>query len=512
MPYFIHVMRSRALKTNKQARHGRHRGVSLWLFVATLPIICGACGLVIDVGQLHARRAQAQRAADAAALAGAEVSDTTESRVQGAAVQYVNLNGFSAASGDQISVETNYNSNTLDNAATTNTVKVGIAHQETVFFAPICETLLSAMGWSSGAAQFSRRVTARAVARRYVFLPESTGGNYGIASGSQSVVNNIINGPNARYDDADPYSCRYMPDGSPNPLYSEYGGYQNFTFHVSDAFKNSSPDGKVYLQIYDPGSNDPSYNGYIGVNYKFPSGVATPAFSLTTTKYEVLKDGNVIASATYGGAADPNSDLKWTTPGGFAFDINTYGTGDYHVRVSTLDGNTSNGYALRAGPAGGLNMKDDATWNQTYGDKLGTDPNNIAVPMNADGRMTIGFQTNGTATMELGHLSAAYAGKTVYVKHFDLDIGATALSYGVDSLPNTTFPGTLPQDHYPDPNVAPRPGNGVWATDSVTLPLDFQGGNLTAKYTAGVSNIGKDGSAWELFGEGDGPGFTRLVE
>lgn len=477
--------------------------------MATLPIICGVCGLVIDMGQLHARRAQAQRAADAAALAGAEVSDTTQSRVQGAAMEYVNLNGFSASSGDQISIKTNYNSNTLENAAPTNTVKVGIAHQEPVFFAPICETLLSAMGWSSGAAQLSRQVTARAVARRYVFLPMSTGGNYGIASGSEAVVNNIINGPYCAYDDADPYSGQYLLDGSPNPLYQRYGAYQNFTFHVSDDFKKNSPDGKVYLQIFDPGTGDPSHNLMLRQTPNFPSGATVPTKGPTTTKYEIIKDGVVRATATYGGAADPNSDLKWTTPDGFGLDIATYGTGDYHVRVSTLDGNSSNNYALRAGPVGGLNM-DDAPWNQTYGDKLGTDPNNIAVPMNADGRMTIGFQTNGTATLKLGYLGPQFAGKTVYVKHFDLDIGATALSYGVDSLPNATFPGTLPQDYIPGARAIP--GNGEWATDSVTLPTDFQGGNLSAKYSAGVNNLGKDGSAWELFGEGDGPGFTRLVE
>ena len=153
---------------------------------------------------------------------------------------------------------------------------------------------------------------------------------------------------------------------------------------------------------------------------------------------------------------------------------------------------------------------DDTTWNQTYGDKLGTDPNNIAVPMSADGRMTIGFQTNGTATLKLGYLGADYAGKTVSVRHFDLDIGATNLSYAVDSLPNSPFPGTLPQNYFP--GTAPRPGNGIWYTDSVTLPSDFKGGNLSAQYTAGVSNLGKDGSAWELLGEGDGPGYTRLVE
>lgn len=494
---------------NNRALRGQRRGISLWLFVATLPIICGMCGLVIDIGQLHARRAQAQRAADAAALAGAEVSGTNNSQVVPTATTYANNNGFSAANGDTISVDSGYNSVALLNATPTNAVKVAIVHQEPVYFAPICETLLTAMGWSSGAAQFSRQVTARAVARRYVFIPMSTGGNYGIASGSQSVVNNIINGPYSAYDDADPYSGMYLLDGSPNPRYAEFGGYQNFTFHVSDQFKNNSSDHKVYLQIYDPGSNDPSYNVHTRQTPKFPSGVTPPPAGPTTTKYEILKDGIVRATATYGGGADPTSDLQWTTPNGFALDLNTYGTGDYHVRVSTSDGNTANGYALRAGPVEGLSM-DGPTWNQNYGDKLGADPNNVAVPINSDGRLTIGFQTNGTATLKLGYLSAAYAGKTVYVSHYDLDIGATALSYGVDSLPNTTFPGTLPQNYID--GAAPRPGNGIWATDSVTLPSDFQGGNLAAKYTAGVNNLGKDGSAWELLGDGDGPGFTRLIE
>ena len=487
----------------------RRRGASLWLFVISLPMIFGTCGLVIDLGQLHARRAQAQRAADASALAGALCSGTNNGTVIPKALHYADINGFSAARGDEVIVNPNFDSGAADNAANTNTVRVLIKHNEPVYFAPVAETLLSFLGWSEGAAQFSRVIGTRAVARKFVFLPMSTGGNYGIASGSEAVVNNIINGPYSAYDDADPYSGKYLLDGSPNTRNAQYGGYQNFSFHVSDDFQKKASDGKVYLQIYDPGASSYPHNGYIRQTPKFPDGVTPPPRAVTTTKYEILKDGKVIASKEYGPNPDPDSDMKWTTPDGFALDLNTYGVGDYKVRVSTSDGNTSNNYALRAGPVEGLTL-DDHTWNDQFGDKLGTAPSNVAVPMNADGRLTIGFQTNGTASLKLGYLGKEFAGRTVQVSHYDLDIGATGLNYSIDSLPDKTFPGTLPQGHID--GARDIPGNGLWATDTITLPIDFQGGNLQAQYAAGVNDLGKDGSAWELIGEGDGDGFVRLIE
>lgn len=515
-----HGANSRRGRSRGARSRGRRRGISLLLFVATLPIICGTCGLVIDVGQLQARRAQAQRAADAAALAGAYMSGLDNSRVEPKSDEYAALNGFSSARGDIISVSTYYQSNTLQNAAPTNTVKVAVAHQERVYFAPICEALLSFMGWSEGAATFSRQVTARAVARKYVYLPMSTGGNYGIASGSQSVVNNIINGPYSAYDDADPYSGKYLLTGEPNPRYAQFNGYQNFTFHVSDQFKKNSSDSKVYLQIFDPDSGNTDFNTVnLRQTPKFPNGVAPPPTGPAVTTFEVFKknaNGTLSpipgASKSYYGGSDPANDMQWVTPDNFGIDLNTFAseTGDYAVRVSTSAGNGSNSYALRAGPAEGLSL-DQVTWNDRYGDKLGTDPSNIAVPMNADGRLLIGFQTNGTATLKLGYLGKEFAGKTVQVAHFDLDIGATSLSYSIDSLPNWSSPGFLPQNYLD--GARPTPGNGIWHTDSIPIPIDFQGGNLAAKYTAGVvANLGKDGSAWELFGEGTGNGFVRLVE
>lgn len=474
----------------------------------SLPMIFGTCGLVIDLGRLNARRAQAQRAVDAAALAGAQVSGTDNSNVVPKALYYADLNGFSAGRGDTVTVTANYDSAVNGGAANTNTVRVKIKHSEPVYFAPVMETLLSFLGWSQGAAQFSRVVGIQAVARKFVYLPMSTGGNYGIASGQDGFITNIINGPFARYNDADPWSTRWLLDGSPNPRYAETSGFSNFTMKISDDWKTKFPDGKAYVQIFDPDSRNATSNEfdlYVRRNTRIPD--PPPSDPLVKTKYEILKAdalGNLtpITSATYGGnsTADIDANMKWVTPDGFAIDLNQWGPGDYRVRVSSLDGWTCNDYALRAGPVGGLTM-DEHTWNDTYGDKLGTAPANVYAPMQADGRLMIGFRSNGTAQLKLGYLGPEFAGRTVTVSHFDLDINSQSVNYVVDSLSGVTFPGVIPDS--PD---------GKWSSDTITLPVDFKGGNLAAQYAAGVSSAGYDGSSWELYGEGSGNGFVRLIE
>ncbi|RYG55671.1 hypothetical protein EON80_30355, partial [bacterium] len=61
-------------KSYKPSLQARRRGISTLLFVGSLPVILGITGLVIDLTNLYTRRAIAQRASDAAALAGAMVS------------------------------------------------------------------------------------------------------------------------------------------------------------------------------------------------------------------------------------------------------------------------------------------------------------------------------------------------------------------------------------------------------------------------------------------------------
>ncbi len=490
----------------------------MWLFVATLPLIFGVCGLVIDIGQLHSRRSQAQRAADAAALAGAQVSGTDNSQVEPKADYYADKNGFSSARGDQILVSTNYNSSALQYGVPINTVRVSVVHQERVFFAPVAETLLSFMGWSSGAAQFSRQVTARAVARKFVYIPMSTGGSYGIGSGSEAVVNNIINGPYCRYQDGDPWSTRFLDTGAPNPRYSDTGGYSNFLITVDPAKLTKFSDGKMYVQIFDPDSYNAStseYDLYTQLNASIkPQDLAARTGPETKTRYELFKqsasDPNVWspipgADITYGGTsqADMAANMKWVTPPNFAVDLKTFGAGTYKLRISTTDGNYANSYSLRAGPVEGTMMNDHA-WNQVYGDQLGAAPNNVLVPINSDGRLVIGFHSNGTAQLKLGYLGPQYAGKSVMVTHFDLDINARSLNYVLDSVPtfSQSAPiGTAAQE------------NGHWNHDFVILPSDFKGGNLSAQYSAGLNGSGGfDISSWELFGEGNGDGVVRLIE
>lgn len=476
-------------------------------------MIFGICGLVIDMGLLQSRRAQAQRAADAAALAGAQVSGFDESNVAPQALYYAQANGFSAARGDVVTVTANYDAPQNGNAASTNTVRVQIKHNERVFFAPAMESLLSLFGWSSAATRFSRVVGTKAVARKFVYLPMSTGGNYGIASGQEGFITNIINGPFARYNDADPWSSRYLMDGSPNPRYAQTGGYSNFTITLPTdpiALKAKFPDGKMYVQVYDPDSRNATPNEFdLYVSRNTAITAPPPVDPLVKTKYEIFKQdemGNLsttpIATAIYGGTSDADiaANLQWVTPDGFAVDLNQWGGGNYRIRVSSVDGWTCNDYALRAGPVGGLNL-DEHTWNDTYGDKLGTAPDNVYAPMHSDGRLMIGFRSNGVAQLKLGYLGPEFAGKSVTVSHFDLDINSQSVNYVVDSLPGQTFPGVIP----PDPD-------GKWSSDTITLPSDFKGGNLAAQYAAGVNATGYDGSSWELLGEGNGNGFVRLIE
>ena len=158
-----------------QSRRARRRGVSLWLFVATLPLTMGICGMVIDIGQLHARRAQAQRAADAAALAGAIVSGKNNDQVVNTANTYAKVNGYDSADPKtKVVVTPNYNAN--NGGAISNTVRVWVAHEEPVYFAPIAEILLKVLGWNKGAAVFSHQISASAVAQKKVNLRMNLGG------------------------------------------------------------------------------------------------------------------------------------------------------------------------------------------------------------------------------------------------------------------------------------------------------------------------------------------------
>ena len=475
---------NRPLARRRLARRARRRGVSAYLFVLAFPMIIGVLGIVIDLGNLYSKRAQAQRAADAAAIAGA-MEDPDTGDIMGAAREYAALNGYEeGVNGAKVKIDTNY-------GATSNDVRVVVSRAETVYFAPILEGLLLASGQSQTAAQFSRIVGAAGTATRNVVLPLGLGGVYGVADPARSPTNNSVFGPNANYNFGDAYSTKYFQDGSPNTYYEKTGGIGEYAINITSDYLSKNRE--VEVQIYDPDCFD-GPNGYDEIRppntriRPIPTGPQQ-----TVTQYELFDaNGNSIAKRTYGN--DQSADGRWITPDGFRFAPTK--AGQYKLQVKTLSGSSENGFQLRAGPPEGA-AKPDAEWNDTYGDKNGTKPDDVAVPIDANDHLQLNFTQNGTVKFRLGNVPANQAGKTITVSKFDVDIGSRNITYTCDSLPGVSFPGVLP-----------NPGDGVWSKDDIKVPAGYTGGNWYAEYTAGRG----DSSTWTLSGQGGGKGRVRLTK
>ena len=465
----------------------RRRGVSIYIFVLAFPMIIGLLGIVIDLGNLYTKRAQAQRAADAAAIAGAMDSGVSGGNMFARAREYAALNGYQdGVNGATVNVKSNV-------AAGDTQLEVTVSRKEAVYFVPILEGFLKATGQSTTAAQFSREVSARGTARTRVSLPLGLGGVYGIADPSKSPVNNSVFGPYSNYNFGDAYSPKFLQDGeTPNPLYAKDAGVGEYILHVTTDYLNKYKD--VALQIYDPDCYD-GPNGYDEIrdeNKKIKP--KPPGAKHTTTVYELYAPGATTPFATQSYGNDKDADGKWVTPDGFQF--TPPAAGDYKLKVRTTSGSSENGFQLRAGPSAGTSKSDDE-WNQTYGDKGGTDPNNVALSIDANDHLQINFTQSGKVKFRLGYVPENQAGKTISVSKFDVDVGSKSIVYTCDALPGKTFPGVLP-----------IPSDGVWSTDDIKVPADYAGGNWYAEYTAAKG----DSSTWTLSGAGGDGREVRLIK
>ena len=478
---FPNTSRSSTRHSNRRARR---RGVSLYLFVLAFPMMIGLLGIVIDLGNLYTKRAQAQRAADAAAIAGA--MEEKANTVEGQAREYAKLNGYEdGVNGATVQVYNNVNGNTSD-------VRVVVARAESVYFAPILEGFLKATGQSATAAQFSRIVSAEGTATRRVTLPLGLGGIYGIADPARSPVNNSVFGPDANYNFGDAYSPEFLQDGETvNPLYEKNAGIGEYTMNITSQYLSKHSD--VELQIYDPDCYD-GPNGYDEIREPNKKIKRAPKGSKeTVTQYELFDPaGKSIAKATYGD--DKKADGQWVTPDGFKFTPTQ--AGKYKMEVRTLEGSSENGFQLRAGPSEGTSKTDDE-WNDLYGDKNGTAPDDVAVSIDADDHLQLNFTNDGDVKFRLGYVPDSQRGKTLTVSKFDVDVGSKSIIYTCDTLPGEQFSGTLPD-----------PGDGVWSDDSIQLPAGYTGGNWYAQYTAGKG----DSSTWTLSGQGNGESKVRLTK
>lgn len=475
---------SRRYNSTILGRASRRRGSSLYLFVLAFPMMIGVLGIVIDLGNLYTKRAQAQRAADAAAIAGA--MEEKSATVAGKAREYAKLNGYEDGVNGAIVRVIN------DVSSSNSEVRVVVSRAEPIYFVPILEGFLKATGQSAAAAQFSRIVSAEGTATRRVSLPLGLGGVYGVADPARSPTNNSVFGPDANYNFGDAYSPEFLQDGETrNPLYDLNAGVGEYTMNISSEYLSKYSD--IELQIYDPDCYDGS-NGYDEIRDRNKKIKRAPKGGKETVTEYALYDplGNLIAKKTYGN--DKDADGKWVTPDGFKFSPTQ--AGQYKLKVTTLSGSSENGFQLRAGPSEGTTKTDDE-WNDIYGDKNGSAPNDVAVPIDANDHLQINFTQSGKVKFRLGYVPDSQSGKVITVSKFDVDVGSRSIVYTCDTLPGQTFAGVLPV-----------PGDGVWSSDDIKVPASYTGGNWYAEYTAGKG----DSSTWTLSGQGGGDAEVRLTK
>jgi hypothetical protein len=446
-------------------------------------------GMAVDMSRLYLQRAKAQRAADAASLAGAMqlMNGKSKSEADTKAQEVAAANGYNTAQG------ASFNSiYPADNKA--GWYRVTLSKQEPLYFMPILglrNQLVAAPA------------TAAFTTTQPVSLSTVGTGVYGSES---SILNLSLYGPYAAMENGDAYSpmyldsvtARYVPgarSGDANPNYNP-NGYDFFVRVPSNYSAINGNNSQVNVEIFDPDT----YNN--GGNYAL-RGVRVDEIRdspfrgnhplATTTQYSLYytngttdtSDDILISQQSY--AADSSTDMRWVQPSGFQFDINdsrwtgkAFDANSFRLNVRATDGTSENGFLLRAGPPRGR--------RDPFNSNNGT---SIA----AEGRMPINFNDSGTVTVKLGEIPA---NSTAFsVNKFDTDVGSRSITYS-DGV--NTYTGTLS-------------ANGQFLQDNFTLPPNYPGGQWTATYVAGR----QDTSSWSMSYTGPttttpGSSSLRLVE
>jgi Flp pilus assembly protein TadG len=498
-------------------RVSRRRGFVALYVALSLAGFLGITGLVVDMGNLYTRRAQAQRAADAAALAGAyELNkDTTKSDTgrqadaSQVARQYAQENGYGNEPAGRkgtvdVSFSTTSTSTTETTTTTTNRIQVKVQRQEPLYFLPAFFALLPETNIQTISVVGATAI-AEVTAEHIAPIPVNFGGGqYGTSDG---VANPSIFGPHAEYQHGDPFSPQYLQDGRPNnetehgPSGTAFNGYE-YTLTIDSNYASLNGTDEVQLEIFDPECYSQNYlEGWDEIrdpNPNIPNAGPVP----TTTEYTIIApDGNtIVGSAVYG--EDPESNLLWTSHPALKFSSGAYGgPGKYTVRVRALSGSSENGFQFRAGkPHEGLRSKaDEEQWRQEYNNN-GT---GNGTQISANGKVPMNFTVDGLVTINLGFIEGRAAGGVLTVNKFDTDVGFQNITYKIDKT-GQTFSSDQKEGI-----------NGRWTEpDVLPIPRDYptEGSTWSVSYLAGRGDTSVWTMDWTKAGvPGTGTSSVRLV-
>jgi hypothetical protein len=457
------------IRYSKHNRRGRRQGVAIVYFALGIVVFIGAAALAVDMGNLYHRKAAAQEAADAAALAGAYqfahflATSGSPNYAHQMAKYYARLNGYRDDLG-QATVTTVY----PVPGKSANYFQVRVSREEPLFFAQIFRLRTAT-------------VSAKATAIYTTLAPMSItgGGTYGQPDGPTSLS---MFGPDGYYNNGDYISVKKLANGAANPDYS--GNGYDFAVNIPSNF------GNVAFEIFDPdcynaGGVADAAAGVRVDELRKPDGSGGSLSNATTTRYDLYYDNNtpnnpyddvLVGSQSYGN--DSSTDMKWNSV--FSFKRSNYGAGNFRLNATTTAGSSENGFNLRVNKQG-----------QTFNANNGTS-------ITATGHLPMNFNYGGTSTIELGYVPTEAAGGQLEIRKFDTDVGAQTVVYKCSSLPGMTFNGVLS-------------GQGEFKTDYIQLPSNYTSGTWTATYTAGA----QDTSVWDMAYSNGGlgqPGRIKLVE
>lgn len=468
------------------ARSGRRRGFTMVYAALTLTAMLGIAAIVLDVGFMYFRRAEAQKAADSAALAGAAVLAFGNGEADTEARAYAKTYGYTDKENGAV-VNTS--------VPTKGNFMVQLSRPEPIFFASI---------W--GFTDRTIGATATATYTSPSLLVFKNNGNINSLQAAFESVGPYGWGPkppspgiDGGHSRGDRYSIQYDNDGQTiNTAYVKegYKGYQ-FQLNIPDNY----PSNQLAVEIFDPdskGSYDEEQTGPSLAAHS-PSGNR-----LNKTDYSIIytdpntKLESVVTNVVYD-PADPSysrNDGKWAQD----LLVNLAGNPQYKVpgtlklSVKSLDGSSENGFYVRTGPPHDPNMTDEA-WQTAYGDGSAQNGSSFA----SIGRIALNFFKTGTARIDLGYVPASAAGSNIVITRYDIEPGGKTILYKTDS--NTANIPAGGQSATPT-------GDGVELSDSIPLPANYQGGNWWVDYSAG----NYDSSSWEISYPGSSQGSIRLIK
>ena len=480
----------------------------VWLALC-MTIFLGMAALTVDQGFHLTRRAQAQRAADAAVLAGAYTLAQSRpvSAAEDIAQEYAAKNGYDPNSTNPMvkaTVQTYYPIPGTDAKGNplypNNWIMVRVMRNEPRFFGRAFLALIAHVNSSTQA------VGATAIAEFNTLAPMDIngGGTYGLNDGPATLS---VFGPDARYGNGDYRSVKTLGDkgkvGVSNPDYvpdrandkDEDSGY-NFTINMPSNFRQSK------VEIFDPdcynaGNIADAATGVRIDELRQPwsSSGGGPA-NATTTRYRLYSDngtpGNLsddilIDEVSYGN--DASTDMQWADC--FSFNRRNYAGQNFRLNVMSMSGSSENGFNIRAG------KKNDTVVYNSDGTVNSNDFEDNGTEVSAQGHMPMNFNRNGFATVSLGTVPTQAAGHDLVIKKFDTDVGAGKVTYTCTSLPGKTFTGVLA-------------GDSEFKTDYIRLPADYTTGTWSASYSASLQDTSVWDMAWTGAGPG-GPGKIKLV-